>query len=384
MIKKILLIIVLLIGSVWVFISSNEKDPYEEVIYKKGLPKEDSPAFKEFLRNDLGSSTDVTLRYQDDTYTMVRSGIEGLTFYKFTDKQLRNSYKPVFSIRENFEKNFYDLEYGVDFFKQRNIVHDKISENLPDIKIEKKNLLNVKTNFGQKNIKVPLSTDSYEISLDLLAINKENMLIEISGYRPGKASDIYYLFLKQDFSKHQIVKGSELNATIESGKLNDHLSVFPEVTKDGSYLKLLGKNILEKKTNKVREIKDHDFLSADGKYVFLNGTMNKKFPEDVQIQTVDHYLKGDEKYVGEFKINFKHIADQLHYKSSGASFIEILYFKEDYIVLDVLYSGMIIGTAGSANVLIDLQKSKKQPTVYFADLGIEDALFSGTDQLWKR
>ncbi|MDA1476869.1 hypothetical protein [Bacillus changyiensis] len=384
MIKKILFIILLLIGSVWVFIVNNEKDPYEEVIYKKGLPNEDSPAFKEFLRNDLGSSKDVTLRYQDHTYTMVRSGLGGLRFYKFTDKQLQNSCKPVFSIQKNFEKNFYDLEYSVDFFKQGTIIHDKVSENLPDIKIGKKNLLNVKTRLGQKNIKIPLSADSHEVSLDLLAMNKENMLIEISGYRPGKASDTYYLFLKQDLSKYQIVKGQELNATIESGKLNDHLSVFPEVTEDGSYLKLLGKNILEKKTNKVKAIKDQDYLSADGKYVFLNGGKNKKFPEDVQIQTVDHYLKGDDQYVAEFKINFKHIADKLHYKSSGASFIEILYFKEDYIVLDVLYSGMIVGTAGSANVLIDLQKSKKQPTVYFADLGIEDALFSGTDQLWVR
>ncbi|MEC1533810.1 hypothetical protein P9D78_18680, partial [Bacillus haynesii] len=96
-------------------------------------------------------------------------------------------------------------------------------------------------------------------------------MIGIDDYTVSNEPKKYYLFLKQDFSKHQIVIKDELHTTLESGKLNDYLSVFPKVTEDGSYLKLFDKYIFEKKTNKVREIKNTDILSKDGKYVYING-----------------------------------------------------------------------------------------------------------------
>ncbi|MEC0762639.1 hypothetical protein P8898_09800 [Bacillus haynesii] len=200
-------------------------------------------------------------------------------------------------------------------------------------------------------------------------------MIGIDDYTVSNEPKKYYLFLKQDFSKHQIVIKDELHTTLESGKLNDYLSVFPKVTEDGSYLKLFDKYIFEKKTNKVREIKNTDILSKDGKYVYINGAKEKEtnvMPDGIQqIQTVDNYLKGNEKYEAQFKLDFKHIAKEMEFKAGSVRIADIHYFNKNYAVLRISYNGIPIGKAGSVNVLIDLQKNKKQPTAYLVDLGIE-------------
>ncbi|MCY9215092.1 hypothetical protein [Bacillus haynesii] len=77
------------------------KDDVQEVIYEIGLPKEDSPAFKEFMRYELDLVRDATLSYQDHTYTIMRSNIDGLRYFKYTDKKLQNSYRSIFSTKKN-------------------------------------------------------------------------------------------------------------------------------------------------------------------------------------------------------------------------------------------------------------------------------------------
>ncbi|MEC0722242.1 hypothetical protein P8882_18495 [Bacillus haynesii] len=242
--------------------------------------------------------------------------------------------------------------------------------------LDKNNILKVNTTSGKKQFELP-SANGKKIFLALKAINNENLLIEVRMYKKLKNDSlgnrqIYFLFLKRDFSKHRIVKEEELNASIESGKLKKYLSVFPKATEDGAYLKLFDKNIFEKKTNKVRKIKDTDILSKDGKYVYINGAKEKDvLPDGIQhIQTVDNYLKGNEKYEAQFKIDFKQIAKEMDFDAGEARIANIQYFNEDYVVLFISYHGKMIGTAGSLNVLIDLQKNRKQPTAYLVDLGI--------------
>ncbi|WP_253907726.1 hypothetical protein [Bacillus sp. WMMC1349] len=99
MLKKQLISLSLVLACI-LFVAGCEK----EVIYEKGLP-EDSPAFKEFMRHELGSSTDLTLSYQGQSYLMMRSDTKGLRYYKYTDEQLRNSYKPIFSVKKIFPKS---------------------------------------------------------------------------------------------------------------------------------------------------------------------------------------------------------------------------------------------------------------------------------------
>ncbi|OMI30743.1 hypothetical protein BTA31_01420 [Bacillus haynesii] len=352
------------------------KDDVQEVIYKKGLPKEDSPAFGEFMRHELDLATDATLNYQDHIYTIMRSDKAGLRYYKYTDKELMDLYKPIFSAKKNPSKKLYDLAQ-INFLEKRKI-NNELDENLPEMTLDKKNFLKVKTTSGEKQFELP-SANGKKVYLALQEINKENMLIQVRMYKKLKngsleGRQIYYLFLKRDFSKHEIVKEEELNSSIESGRLKEYLSVFPKVTEDGSYRKLFDKYTFEKKTNKVRKIKDTDILSKDGKYVYINGAKEKEnfvISDGIQqIQTVDNYLKGNEKYEAQFKIDFKQIAKEMDFNAGDARIANIQYFNENYVVLFISYHGKMIGTAGSLNVLIDLQKNKKQPTAYLVDLGI--------------
>ncbi|MCI4127623.1 hypothetical protein [Bacillus haynesii] len=351
------------------------KDDVHEVIYEKGLPKEDSTAFKEFMRHEFGFPDDITLRVQDSIYTMMSSQKNGIRYYTYTDKQLKNSYKPIFSTKENVSAKLSDLKQKDSLIDEGETVHDKIGQGLPDMKIVEKNAIKVKTTIGEKKIELPIPSSAKEVYLSLYTVDKENMLIGVSDYTGEETPRTYYLFLKQDLSQHQIVKEDKLHATLESGKLNDYLSVFPKVTEDGSYRKLFDKYTFEKKTNKVREIKDTDILSKDGKYVYINGAKEKEnfvISDGIQqIQTVDNYLKGNEKYEAQFKVDFKQIAKEMDFNAGDARIANIQYFNENYVVLFISYHGKMIGTAGFLNVLIDLQKNKKQPTAYLVDLGID-------------
>ncbi|MCY7769304.1 hypothetical protein MOC74_02565 [Bacillus haynesii] len=353
------------------------KDDVQEVIYEKGLPKEDSPAFKEFMRYELGLARETTLSYQDHAYTITRSTKKGIQYYKYTDKELEDFYKPFFLAKRDLSKKLYDLAQ-VSFLEKRKI-NNELGENLPEITLNKRNVLKVKTTSGEKNFELP-SAKGKKVFKALEAINKDNMLIQVEVCEILKNGDYgdgqsYYLFIKQDLSKHQLVKEDELHTTLESGKLKDYLSVFPKVTGEGAYLKLFDNYIFEKETNKVRKIKDTDILSEDGKYVYINGAKQEEnfiISDGIQqIQTVDNYLKGNKKYGAQFKLDYKSISNELGFKTPGVSSASIHYFNEDYVVLNLSYHGVMVGTAGSVNVLLDLQRNKKQPTAYLVDLGIE-------------
>ncbi|MEC1862670.1 hypothetical protein ABE387_00500 [Bacillus licheniformis] len=354
------------------------KDDVQEAIYKKGLPKEDSPAFREFMRHELDLATDATLSYQNSTYTIMRSDKKGLRYYQYTDQEVDDFYSPFLSANKYPATKLYDLK-TTEFLTKEKLIHNKLEYNLPEMTLDKKNVLKVKTKSGEKKIEFPSAKDK-KVHLALAAVSKDSMLIQVDVYEKFKNGDlgdrqIYYLFLKSDLSKYRIVKEEELNSTIESGKLKEYLSVFPNVAKDGAYRKLFDKYIFDEKKNKVRKIKNTDILSKDGKYVYIKGAKEKEtnvMPDGIQqIQTMDNYLKGNEKYEAQFKIDFKQIAKEMDLNAGDARIANIHYFNKDYVVLYISYHGKTIGTAGSVNVLIDLQKNKQQPTAYLVDLGIE-------------
>ncbi|PSS52495.1 hypothetical protein [Bacillus licheniformis] len=352
------------------------KDDVQEAIYKKGLPKEDSPAFREFMRHELDLATDATLSYQNSTYTIMRSDKKGLRYYQYTDQEVDDFYSPFLSANKYPATKLYDLK-TTEFLTKEKLIHNKLEYNLPEMTLDKKNVLKVKTKSGEKKIEFPSAKDK-KVHLALAAVSKDSMLIQVDVYEKFKNGDlgdrqIYYLFLKSDLSKYRIVKEEELNSTIESGKLKEYLSVFPNVAKDGAYRKLFDKYIFDEKKNKVRKIKNTDILSKDGKYVYINGAKETNvMPDGIQqIQTMDNYLKGNEKYEAQFKIDFKQIAKEMDLNAGDARIANIHYFNKDYVVLYISYHGKTIGTAGSVNVLIDLQKNKQQPTAYLVDLGIE-------------
>ncbi|MCY8215555.1 hypothetical protein MOD91_07510 [Bacillus haynesii] len=193
------------------------------------------------------------------------------------------------------------------------------------------------------------------------------MLIGVKDYTGDGDTKTYYIFLKQNLLKYQIVNKDELPATIESGKLNDYLSVFPKVAEDGSYLHLFDKYIFEKKTNLVRKISKDDYLSEDGKYVYLNGAEDKDImSEGVQrIQTVENYLKRNHKDEVQFNLDFEKAFDGAGLKVKKVNSAEIKYFNKNYVAIQFSYDFIWYGS-GYIDMLIDLQ-DKKHPTAYLID-----------------
>ncbi|MGE8078338.1 hypothetical protein [Peribacillus loiseleuriae] len=134
-------------------------------------------------------------------------------------------------------------------------------------------------------------------------------------------------------------------------------------------------SILDETTNTITEIKEHDLLSEDGQFVYLNGSVGELRGEDLpdgmqRIQTIENYAKGNDTYKAVFKLDYDAIAKKLDLKTNGVSFANINYFNENYIVLGLNYTGIVVGTAGYTNVIVDLQ-DKKELTAYLVDLGIE-------------
>ena len=64
------------------------------------------------------------------------------------------------------------------------------------------------------------------------------------------------------------------------------------------------------------------------------------------------YLKGNDKYEAQFKIDFKQIAKEMDFNAGDARIANIHYFNKDYVVLYISYHGKPIGTAGSVNYII--------------------------------
>ncbi|MED2942271.1 hypothetical protein P4282_07165 [Bacillus swezeyi] len=320
------------------------------------------------MRIESGLAGDATLNYKDHKYTIMRGGVDGLRYYQYTDKELQDSYESVFSA----DKMFHSHVNNSKFLDVKGPICYKIERHLPDLRLDHKNMLQVQTELGEKKIKLPIkaTADSENIYLYLYAVDKKNMLIGIkdyTGYTGEGDAKTYYLFLKQNLLKYQIVKKDELPATIESGKLYDYLSVFPKVTEEGSYLHLFDKYIFEKKTNQVRKISDDDYLSEDGKYVYLNGAEDKAvMSEGVQhIQTVENYLKGNNKDEAQFNLDFEEAFDGADLKVKKVDSAKIKYFNENYVAIHFSYDFIWFGS-GYIDMLIDLQ-DKKQPTAYLID-----------------
>ncbi|MCY7752123.1 hypothetical protein MOB25_02045 [Bacillus haynesii] len=334
-------------------------------IYQKGYPKEDSPAFKEYMRIESGLAGDATLRHENHKYTVMRGGKDGLHYYQYTDKELQDSYAVIFSS----DQMFYSHINNSRFLDAKGPIRYIIGRQLPKLRLDHKNMLQVQTELGEKKIKLPIkaTADSEDIYLYLYAIDKKNMLIGVKDYTGDGDTKTYYIFLKQNLLKYQIVNKDELPATIESGKLNDYLSVFPKVAEDGSYLHLFDKYIFEKKTNLVRKISEDDYLSEDGKYVYLNGAEDKDImSEGVQrIQTVENYLKRNHKDEVQFNLDFEKAFDGAGLKVKKVNSAEITYFNKNYVAIQFSYDFIWYGS-GYIDMLIDLQ-DKKHPTAYLID-----------------
>ncbi|MDA1476874.1 hypothetical protein [Bacillus changyiensis] len=378
--KRLISLSLILIGSL--FIAGCGKEKIEEVTYKKGFPKEDSRGLTELMKHYLSEeSTDQEIIRKDGIilFSTLGNQRKDIQYFKYTEDQLKQYYKPILTAqdpKDTLDKLDESNRYEKSLYHS---IKNKEKHHLPAIKIMSNNRLEVKTKRKIKVLDLPELLKKYgikrsdELEIYLKAVNSKcfSLVIQNLNYE-GSRNHTIELFMTQDLKNIEttMLNIEKLQETLSKGKLKDYYGLFP-IDKSGIYVFFSNLFIVDSKTNQLKEIKNGDYLSEDGKYVYLNGD-KEKIQDGVQkIQTVDNYFKGNQKYIAQFKLDFENIAEEMDFTAGDIRMATICYFNEDYIVLNLAYYGtMGVVAAGDVNVLIDLKKNKKKQTAYLVDLGI--------------
>ncbi|WP_080874095.1 hypothetical protein [Oceanobacillus timonensis] len=361
-VTKLILVIICLL-----FLVACEKE--DKVNYQQGFPTETSLGLSKFLGDNVIGGSGIFLYEEEETFTYTnRNGKEDerkLTYFQYTLPQLDKYIEPMFST-ENPDKELHTLFEN----KELNLLEDvNQSEDtrLPDITMEEGNILNIKTNDNEATFSVPenLGIDiEEELIINMEQANEEGFIIGLSNKETG---DYYYVFVLQDLSEMAIVPYTELGDAIEKEEL---IPYYPILKKVNDTLSKLDRKIIDTEKHQVMEIEKEHLLSEDSNYIYLNGEDNPLEEGKQRIQKVEDYAKGTEQNDAEFELNYDEIEDELSLDSVGIGRSKIVYFNENFIVLRLKYKGAITGSAGSTNVIIDLQEDKENPTYYLVDLGM--------------
>lgn len=344
----------------------------KKMTYQIGFPTEDSPALSEFLRSDIWGHQSIALFEEEETFIYSERNMNvdenKITYFQHTLSQLKEYYEPVFS-SDHPDKVLYDL-FHQEKQKKMKLHHEIDSEEektLPNVTLEKGNVLQIKMNQKDVSFSIPEKLEKSmpdKLKLNIERANEDGFILHL---KDEKTREVYYFFALNDLSEMDIFQDTELTGALEQEKLKSYYPILKRINETLSYIDY---KVIDTKTHEVFKVENQHFLSKDYKYIYLNGE-DTPLDEGVQrIQRVEDYVKGNDQYYAAFKLNYEEISDELGFKSVGIGLASIVYFNEDYVVLHLSYDAHITGTAGSTNVIIDLQEDKENPVFYLVDLGI--------------
>ncbi|MDY0404677.1 hypothetical protein P5G51_004020 [Virgibacillus sp. 179-BFC.A HS] len=245
-------------------------------------------------------------------------------------------------------------------------------------------MLHIKTDQAEKTFDLPDVlrafdlTASDRLTFTLYRSNADHFLLRLENIDKKDADKQYMaLFFKQDLSRVVPVSdhAAAINQKLADGKLDEFSHLFSNHDKDAHFVKAFQTGerfiVFDSKAKQLKEINKADYLSEDGKYVYINGNKNPLPDGKQQIQTIENYMAGNDKYERTFEISFKKIAKELDLKSAKDTGIaKIVYFNKNLVVLMLQYNAPIAGKAGKTNVIVDL-KNKEKPIAYLVDLGLQ-------------
>lgn len=341
----------------------------DQAVYTDGFPENNTKGLREFMQGYLFNlDNHLFTRGNNQIYAKHNgnSELNAITYFQFTEKDLEDYYQSLYTSNELSKERNRLFEHAETL---QNKIDDSEMYNLPEIK-KTDNKLIIKTastqaEFTMEEFNHELNMD--EITMNLIALNKYGFILHLEDYN---ASKHYYLFASEDLSEIGVYEKSELNVAIESGDFERYYPVLEQIGQSGIYAKLYNGSIVNMEENTIHSIRDEDKRSKDWNYVYVNGDQDELSDGPQKIQTIDNYLEGNNKYEAEFTINFKKIAKEADINSSTPSTAKVYYFSKEMIVLELSYEAFLFGSAGSTNVLIDLQEDKEHPTAYIIDLGI--------------
>ncbi|MEI3614239.1 hypothetical protein [Pseudogracilibacillus sp. SO30301A] len=261
-------------------------------------------------------------------------------------------------LHELFDQKKAKLHHEIDHEEQK---------LLPDVTLEKGNVLQIKMDQKKASFSIPENLGeniSDELILNIESTNELGFMLNLENDNTG---EIYYFFALNDLSEMDIFRDTELTDVIEQGQIKPY---YPLLRKINESLSVIDYKIMDTDTHELFKVESEHSFSKDFKYIYLNGRDNP-LEEGVQrVQRIEDYLEGNDQYYAEFKLDFEEISDELDFKSVGIGSANTVYFNEDLIVIHLEFDAAITGTAGSTNVIIDLQENKDKPIFYLVNLVI--------------
>lgn len=373
--------IFVIISSLFLLAACGEMPKKESntVNYKTALPNEMSPAFSEFLLYYSNPLYGNIIERKEDSFIIsvfnMEAEPEKMEYYSISEDALKTFFNPLLEAEEP-EKEFHDL---ADHFETEMLVEAKGElEMYPGITLDQDNRMTVRTKNGEKTFDLVewltdfgvQKTDELVLEVDVVTEDAFEIKLNNTDVEDNKFVNI---FMKQDFSDVKVVSGytKEYYEAVIAGELDAFQDIVFMEKLDATYMLLNDRyGVYDQETEEVQTIADSDFLSFDGKYVYVAGAEDPLEEGMQRIQKVGDYVAGNDEFEAAFELNYEEISEAIGLESTGnVSTGKVTYFKENFVVLFLNYTAPVAGTAGSTNVLIDLTE-KENPTYYVVDLGL--------------
>lgn len=261
-------------------------------------------------------------------------------------------------------------------------VEDKSIYQLPDVQMLEGNVLSIQTDEDKIELDLTEELEEYDVQkedeliFDVVALNEQTIHIDIHNHTMDdsmkKDSSIFASKDLQHILVTQTYTETFLQDIID-GNFKPFEDILIALDTESRFVKAANSHIIvDTVEEELVEINQDDYVSKDYQLVYINGNKDPLQEGEQQIQTIENYLVGNTTYEKEFTINFEEISNELDFKSSGnVSTGKVAYFHHDYIILFLNFTGPIVGTAGTTNVIVDFQEDKDNPTYHILDLGLK-------------
>lgn len=344
-----------------------------------GFPQEASPARDAFLLHMSSKPLQHLIHQKNHNVYFAQFTRErpNLQYYSYPQKELGL----FLELAANYPKEQKQLNRLPEDLDERIREHpiDGVEIGFPTIDIDEQSTMHIETEFGAESIPMTEFLGSYGKAVDeffrvyIFHANDDAFVMTFSFEGGDSGFDVYYVFMKKDFSEFVAVDYASYPEFILSGELSEYEDlIFGEELNERFTLINGSDGVYDAKKKTISFVDDKDKLSIDGKLVYLKGGEDDLKGGKQRIQRTEDYFSSSRKKYATFDLEKGEVSKRLDFRAfSYQGDARILYFAEDYIVYYYSYKGFITGKAGSTNVIVDLQEDQEKPTFYLNDLGIQ-------------
>ncbi|MGG3889454.1 hypothetical protein [Metabacillus fastidiosus] len=377
-------VILLLVILSWCTVNNFSSNEVPTANYVFGFPKEPSPALTEYISDYLLEESHRKLFKENDAFVFADGTRDEndriMSYYYYTEARIEKYYERVFNARRPYSD--LGILKAPSYINESLLlpIEDPLIYSLPILEMQEGNQLKIKTALNETVLDLPKLLKEYGIKendqfvFNLLESSENHFILEIEEGNiknsRGYSGLFLNLFIKKDLSEIAVSEQFDeaIQKKLDTGDLDSFLNDFKKIDSKGRYVFLYNWKIIDIETKKIVKIRNGDYLSEDGKYVYINGRQDHLADGIQRIQTIDNYEAENDIYEIEFELNYEEIAKVLKYLTNGERIADLSYFNEDYVIVNIDYRHPMVGSAGYLDIIVDLQGNREDPTLYLVDL----------------